>query len=315
MPCAGPLKGWYSKHTNETGRRSVVFSAESADFSNPIEVPCGQCILCKIDKARQWAVRIQDEARLYDNNVFLTLTYDDEHLPKNATLDKRDFQLFIKRLRKHLEPHKIRFFHCGEYGSNDSSKRHHLQQYGISPLGRPHYHAILFNIDFPDKQYLKEKDGFAYYYSPLIESIWRKGFNVIGQVSFDSANYVAGYITKKRKGDNFKDYYKRVNIETGEIVDIEPEYSTMSRRPGIGSEHYEKYKGDMYPKDFTTVNGQEVSIPRYYDRKLELDDDYLYEMIKEKRREHAYLNKNKDRLRDKEKITKAKIKLKRNGEL
>lgn len=313
MPCNAPLKGWRSKTFNPSGKRGIVFNPALGYTDQPIDVPCGQCILCRLDKSRQWAIRMLDEGRLYKENCFITLTYADEHLPENANLNLDDFQKFMKRLRKYYEPRKIRFFHCGEYGANVPEKPKHLKQYGISPLGRPHYHAILFNLDFRDKILLEEKNGYSLYYSPTLQTIWPLGFNTVAELSADTAMYTARYVTKKINGDKAEDHYKRLYPDTGLIVDVEPEYTTMSRKPGLGSDYYAKYKNDMYPKDFVTEKGKKYRIPTYYDKKLEVDDEKLFNLIKQKRRQAADEEKMKDdslrRLSAKVRIQKSKTNL------
>ena len=142
MPCYSPLIAWRAKHINPSGKTSLVFNQrDAAQPDDPVQLPCGQCIGCRLEKSRQWAMRIAHESSLYDQNCFLTLTFSDEHLPQNLSVSKRDLQLFMKRLRKHFAPRKIRFFQCGEYGELNM---------------RPHYHSILFNVDFPDKYLWRE---------------------------------------------------------------------------------------------------------------------------------------------------------------
>ena len=137
MVCLSPLEAYYSKELNRTGKRSLVFDKREALSGVPINVPCGQCIGCRLQKSLDWAVRCVHEKSLHEESSFVTLTYDDEHLPKNGSLVYRDFQLFMKRLRKEFAPTNIRFYMCGEYGETFS---------------RPHYHACLFNCFFPDRK-------------------------------------------------------------------------------------------------------------------------------------------------------------------
>ena len=118
---------------------------------------------------------------MYDDNCFITLTYSNQHIPADGSLDVRVFQKFMKRLRKRFGD-GIRFYHCGEYGSL---------------LGRPHYHACLFNFDFPDKYLWKENNGQKLYRSPSLEELWPYGYSSIGTVTFESAAYVARYILKR----------------------------------------------------------------------------------------------------------------------
>ena len=136
MPCFGPLVAYYAAEVSESGKRRLVFDKRHSHSGVKIQLPCGQCIGCRLERSRQWAIRCMHEKSLYSLSSFLTLTYDDDHLPPNGTLVKRDFQLFMKRLRWEMGD-GIRFFACGEYGDGNL---------------RPHYHALLFNVDFPDKR-------------------------------------------------------------------------------------------------------------------------------------------------------------------
>jgi hypothetical protein len=236
-----------------------------------VQVPCGRCRGCRLDNARDWALRCYHEAQMHDENSFLTLTYNDKNLPKDGSIHKSHLQKFIKRLRKAIEPKRLRYYACGEYGEK---------------MGRPHYHAIIFGYDFPDKEFHhvsnpKKRNRFStsdqnkVYTSGLLDSIWQKGYGTIGEVSFESAGYVARYIGKKIGGEMALEHYKGKN----------PEFALMSRRPGIGSKWLEKYFTDVYPKDFTTVNGRKMKPPRYYDKKLMKSHWDLHETIKEQRKE------------------------------
>lgn len=220
-------------------------------------VPCGQCLGCRLERSRQWAVRCMHEASLYERNCFVTLTYNQDHLPLSGSLDLSHFQLFMKRLRKKFGA-GIRFYHCGEYGEN---------------LGRPHYHALLFNHDFEDKKYFSERNGHKVYTSGLLSDLWNMGHSVIGDVTFDSAAYVARYCMKKVTGEKKEVWYGP----------LKPEYTTMSRRPGIGTGWYRKFRSDVYPHDRIFVNGGETRPPRFYDGLLEKEDPTLLSMIKSER--------------------------------
>lgn len=310
MPCYSPLKGWRSQAVNDSGKRGIVFNVKAGFADMPIDVPCGQCIGCRLEKSRQWALRCVHEASLYPSNVFITLTYSDEHLPKNASLDKAHFQKFMKRLRKKYHGNTVRFYHCGEYGDVDNDNPKHLMQYGVSKLGRPHYHALLFNIDFADKQIISDKDGIRLYTSQSLSRLWPYGYNTIGEVTFESAAYCARYVTKKMYGEKADEHYTRVFPSTGEIVNIEPEYTTMSRRPGIGKDWFKQYRDDVYPKDFVTVRGKKIKPPVFYDRMLEVEDPEYMEKIKMRRKRDA-LKRSDDntglRLLEKEQVKKAQI--------
>lgn len=316
MPCYSPLKGWRSKRSNDSGRRSIVFNSKDGFIDQPIDVPCGQCIGCRIERSRQWALRCMHESTLHDDNCFITLTYSDEYLPDNAALNLDDFQRFMKRFRKSVYPKKIRFFHCGEYGENNPKNSVHRKQYGISALGRPHYHAIIFGYDFEKTHVVSKNRGFDLYSSVELDNLWQLGFCTVGSVTFESAAYVARYCVKKINGDDMENHYSRVDYETGDTVHVPREYVTMSRRPGIAAGWYDKFSSDCYPKDFITERGVKMRPPKFYDRRLEVDDEELYLKIKSRRNRDARVNKEEsypERLESKEKVKKAQLsQLKRN---
>jgi hypothetical protein len=248
MTCYHPLLAYKSEG-------KVVFNKPFA-FAKGFNLPCGQCIGCRLNYSRQWAIRIMHEAQMHDANCFITLTFNQAELEKRSnplSLDVSEYQRFMKRLRKKYGK-SIRFFHCGEYG--DKNKR-------------PHYHAIIFGMDFPDKKLWSERDGNKLYTSESLEKLWPYGFSTIGEVTFQSAAYVARYIMKKHKGDGAEDHYTRWCPETGEGTLVDPEYCTMSRKPGIGYEWFQKYKADVYPHDYVVINGHKVKPPRYYDSLLD----------------------------------------------
>lgn len=235
-------------------------------------LPCGQCVGCRLERSRQWAIRMVHEAQLHESNCFITLTFDDDHLKDRdqpMSLDKRDFQLFMKRLRK-VYPN-VRYYMCGEYGER---------------LKRPHYHAILFGLDFPDKELEKVKDGYRYFTSQSLSKLWPFGFHIITDVTFDTCAYVARYIMKKHLGkDAWKNYFEYFDENTGEFVGQRlPEYTTMSRRSGIGKAWFDKYLRDIYPKDKFYLRGKGyMRPPKYYDSLYELVDPDDYSRIKEAR--------------------------------
>lgn len=190
---------------------------------------------------------------MHELSCFVTLTYSDEHLPESGSLVKSHFQSFMKRLRK-FHGSQIRFFHCGEYG--DTTRR-------------PHYHAILFGIDFADKEkHSTNEQGDQIWHSETLNKIWGKGHCWIGSVTAKSAAYVARYIMKKVTGDKASAHYQNLNLATGEIYDLLPEYITMSNRPGIGHSWFEQYAKDVFPSDTVIVGGKETLPPKYYLRKL-----------------------------------------------
>lgn len=272
----------------------VTFTRQNAYTDQPLKIPCGQCVGCRLERSRQWAIRCVHEASLYEHNSFITLTYDDENLPSDRSLHVEHFQKFMKRLRKRFGQN-IRFYHCGEYGEQTF---------------RPHYHACLFNINFHDKKLWSQKNGNNLYNSEILSKLWPFGYAVIGDVTFESAAYVARYIMKKINGKNAQQHYERVNLETGEIYQLKPEYTTMSRRPGIAGEWFQKFQKDIYPKDFLTINGKKMRPPRYYDRQFELLYPTDLEKIKSRRKIKAkkhLTNNSKERLLVREELTKIKV--------
>ncbi len=295
MVCYYPLKGYRSRTLTKNGKRSIVFNRNHGFTDLPVKVPCGQCTGCRLERSRQWAIRCTHEASLHENNCFITLTYDDEHLPYNGSLDVTHFQKFMKRLRKKYAPKTIRFYHCGEYGSQ---------------FGRPHYHACLFGHDFEDKYLWKESNGVPLYRSSQLENLWTFGHSSVGTVTFESAAYVARYIMKKVTGDDAQDHYQHLD-ENGEFHDRLPEYTTMSRRPGIGKDWFEKFSKDVYPEDFIVLNNKKMRPPKYYDGLYEVKEPNEYQSIKRRRKlatsEHSE-NNTPERLRVREKVQEAKLK-------
>lgn len=241
------------------------------------------------------------EASLYDNNCFITLTYDDDHLPTDGSLHKHHYQKFMKRLRKKYAGKNIRYYHCGEYG--DQTKR-------------PHYHACIFNLDFSDRTQYTIANGVSCDTSEILTDIWGHGFVTVGDLTFESAAYVARYIMKKVNGAMAEEHYERVSFETGEVYQIQPEYTTMSRRPGIGSDWYEKYKDNVYPQDAIYMRRMLMNPPKFYDGRLELTDPDLLEQVKENRKKEMRKHRKDntpDRLQAREKVKKAQVnQLKRN---
>jgi hypothetical protein len=289
MTCYRPLMAWRNPNVinPETGKAAILFSPpENWRDCEPIKVPCGQCVGCRLERSRQWAMRCVHEASLYDKNCFITLTFDDEYIARDGSLHLEDFQKFMKRLRKKFGE-GIRFFHCGEYGT--------LNQ-------RPHHHAILFNFDFPDKELWSVRDNVKLYRSSSLERLWPYGFSTIGDVSFESAAYVARYCLKKVTGSVAESHYQG----------RKPEYTTMSRRPGIGREWFLKYKNDIFPNDKCVIRGNLVCRPpRYYDKIYDSIDPVSFEKIRSKRKIEALKQSqilDYTRLNVKEKVKKLKLK-------
>jgi len=211
------------------------------DFKKFFTVPCGKCIGCRLEYSRQWAVRCMNELKTTEGQSwFLTITYDNDHLPRRTfqaeetgvrvempTLRPKDLQDFFKRLRERLRragKPDIRYYACGEYGDE---------------LKRPHYHAIVFNLNLDDLVYYKSIRGHEYYNSSFLDSVWaNQGFIVCSDVSFEACAYVARYVMKKAKGPAGISYASDNNLEE--------EFVRMSRRPGIGYQYFLDHKDEMY---------------------------------------------------------------------
>lgn len=273
----------------------MVFQERSGyDVVSTLSLPCGQCIGCRLEKSRQWAMRCMHESSLHQQNCFITLTYRDADLPLRSMLDYPAFQRFLKRLRKYAAPTRPRFYMCGEYGPENF---------------RPHYHALLFGWDFADKKYWrKSPSGEKLYRSAVLEQLWPYGNCEIGAVTFESAAYCARYCVQKVTGHNAKDHYRRVD-ESGEFS-LPPEFNRMSLKPGIGSAWLEKFGTDVYPHDYVVINGKEVKPPRYYDRLFERINPDAMEEIKYRRELDArtrYEDNTPARLVTKEIVTTARV--------
>jgi len=262
MPCFHPITAYH-----KIGGGITWTYQESNGIK--LTVSCKQCTGCRQEYARQWAMRNIHEASLWLNNIFITLTYNDQNLPEHNQLVKKDFQDFMKRLRKNKKANTknpIRFFHCGEYGEK---------------FGRPHYHAILFNTNFNDRKPIHGQKNLTT--SDTLKKLWGKGHVSIGDVTFQSASYVAGYVQKKINGKQKEDHYRRIDKTTGETWVLPQEYATMSRRPGIAGLWFAKHKKDVYPSDNIHINGKEMRPPKYYDNLFQEQNPLQMEQIKENR--------------------------------
>ena len=316
MSCYHPLKAFPTFVSPETGKQQYKicsygvsairwngnsYVAISGDFNNYtdvitefIEIPCGKCIGCRLDYSRDWANRCMLEASYYDSNYFVTLTYDNEHLhgvnhvdigtgeyfPNLfSTLCKVDLQKFMKRLRFNTGQN-IRYYAAGEYGSSSY---------------RPHYHLIIFGLNLTDLKILKSNfQGELYYTSETISKAWPFGFHVVAGVTWDTCAYTARYVMKKRKGQDFYLYDK---------FGIEPEFCTMSLKPGIGRLYYDEHKEQIYKYDSisfsTSKNGMKFRPPRYFDRLYDIEYPEEYEVLKERRKLVGEgINKARSRLTD-----------------
>lgn len=280
MPCYYPMSVWYGPGRTANGKRIIVFKAsDAARGEESFRIPCGQCVGCRLEYSRQWAVRCVHEASLHDSNSFITLTYSDDFLPSNYSLQPDDVTLFWKRLRHHLSPLRIRYFYCGEYGDETQ---------------RPHYHALVFGYDFPDKELYKvTARGDRLYVSPMLEEIWGKGFCPIGELTFESAAYTARYVMKKVTGKGQDEIdpetglkpYELYDPTTGEVFKRVPEFCRGSRNPGIAAKWINKFHKDVYPWDETIMRGVPQKPPKFYDRKYDEINPEGLEVVKAARKE------------------------------
>jgi len=259
VTCFSPLRGY------RAADGSISFHTKVPQDSVSAVVACGQCSGCRRDRACNWATRCMHEASLYVLNSYVTLTYRDESI---RSLRYEDFQLFMRYLRRARPRTKVRFFMCGEYGDQ---------------LGRPHFHALLFNCDFGDRKYFKSASGHKLYTSVELDSLWGHGFALVGGVSFQSAAYVARYVMKKVNGQLADDHY--LDRLTGEMR--VPEFCHMSLKPGIGALWLDRFGAEVYPEGQVLMNGVLRNAPKYYDRRFRSADPDAYDAMIAKRRDDA----------------------------
>lgn len=254
MPCYHPQIYWIGP-----GGKMVFRRSQSIMPWEPKLKPCGKCLGCRLDYSRMWALRGILELQLHSEACYLTLTYDNEHLPPGRSLFKPDMQKFWKLLRKKLAPRQIRYMECGEYGEKN---------------GRPHYHAIVFGWKPDDLVFFSRRHGIPSYTSDTVSQCWKRGHILVGSVTYHSIAYVARYILKKQVGKDAEEYY---GVRR-------PEYFHMSNKPGIAHDWIATYNSSVYPEDkvFYFKDGvlKFQKPPRYFDKYME---DVYYDMIAEVR--------------------------------
>lgn len=295
MDCYKPLTAFRTAH-------GEVVWAERGDVVRTLSLPCGQCIGCRLERSRQWAVRVMHESQMHDDSCFVTLTYEDA--PQGLVYS--DFQKFIKRLRRMVSPVRVRFFACGEYGDG----------------GRPHFHCAIFGYAFrSDRVHFKNTGGgFGVDRSPALERLWPFGFSSVGELTFESAAYIARYVTKKISVSDrshpewlraWREKYERVDRDTGVISNIEPEFVHMSLKPGIGATWFEKFGSEVFPLDRVVMRGVPMKPPRFYDVLFGRTDRPVLQEIKAARVERAVArgDQSPERLAVKEQVTSARLKL------
>ena len=293
MSCFHPLPAIRKPYSDQfrVGKRGDIFTPyvdpTTGEYIEQISLPCGKCIGCRLDYSRAWADRCVLESLDYppDRCWFVTLTYrDDAFVTKERSLltDKgtltlypRDVQLFIKRLREHWKRvygvDRIRYFMCGEYGSDSA---------------RPHYHMLVYNLPIFDLKFYKSNiQGDLLFNSAEIESLWSYGFVVIGKFEWKTAAYTARYVLKKFKGKT-----KEETAEHYKSVGLLPEYTRMSRMPGIGRDFYENHKDEIYKNDEIILSGGRITKPpKYFDNILKNENETLMAFTKDARKHVAEL--------------------------
>lgn len=279
---------------------AVVFQQNNR-YERMIRLPCGGCQDCRLANVRDWAVRSVHEDQMSETSCFVTLTYDEDELPPDHGLDKTEWQLFAKKLRNKVG--SFRFVMCGEYGERL----------------RPHYHALLWGIDFDqDKLLIKDEQGLKTFKSKQLEEVWNKGLCTVQDVTWGTASYCASYVMKKAKGEEaIEQNCERVDAETGECFQVPNEFALMSTGDakkgtrGIGYSWIKKYLGDVYPGDFVVVNGgNKFRPPRYYDKVLSEEDPSMFLAMKKKRLMRAtedQMNQTPERLAVKAELTRLRV--------
>lgn len=284
----------------------VSFKLAEGYPERPVTVACGQCRGCRLERSRQWVVRCMHEAQMHETNSFVTFTYDEEHLVPGGSLNKSHFTKFMKRLRWTCGT--TRFYQCGEYGEPPKV----MPNGKISKGFRPHHHSLIFGLDFhDDRKFLQHNaQGDKIYESEMLDELWSHGKTYIGDITPRSASYVARYTLKQLHRERGDEVAIKVDVNTGEITELVPEYSTMSRRPGIGASWLAKYKTDVFPNDYVVHDGYKSRPPQFYDYCLEAENPELLKQLKNTRVKNAKKhreNNTPERLAVREKVKEAQL--------
>jgi len=314
MPCYRPLRAWKAQEVGASGKHGITFDPHKALVQgSALTLACGQCIGCRSDKAQAWGVRCRHEAEMHDASCFFTLTYDEQNVPGDYSVKLRDWQLFLHRTRKRTGVKGLRFAGGGEYG-----------ELGL----RPHYHGLFFNYDFPDKKLMRKRNEYPVYKSELLGELWPAGSHELGSVTHASAEYCARYALKKITGKVADDHYWRMSPVDGEAHRVEPEFFTMSRRPGLGTAWFEKFGADAFGvsrvvaspfpnrvgqavsvSDGLVADGRKVRPPRFYLEKLSEADRQA--VLRQRKRlslePRARANSTAERLKVREEVKRLKM--------
>lgn len=279
--CTQPL----TCYENPDGGRPI-FGWEGHKRGLPeLKLPCGKCPECQKDYYTQWATRGSRELARWPISLFVTLTYDDAHLPADRSLNKKDVQDFIKRVKKHASSTKenpVRQIYCGEYGTRTL---------------RPHYHVILFNFDLPDRKAWRKSDqGKTVYTSETLKRLWPFGNSEFGIAEPGGIAYLFKYVLKKKTR---KEKEKPLELLIGDTTyEVAHEFIEASRNPGIGAHMRESRS---IKKGYLSVNGVRTKLPKYYQNFLQIHDPATYERLKDARFEVAINKPKETSLRKKQK--------------
>lgn len=297
MACFYPIRAYRGARL-PSGKRAIVFKKSGDEGRKPLELPCGRCVGCRLEWSRQWAVRCMNEADTRDENCFITLTYDDEHLPEGGTLVKGHLEEFLRKCRDKFP--SCSWFAVGEYGEK---------------FARPHYHILGFGFDFADGIVCKKTEFGDLRISVEAQEMWGRGLVAVGSVSFQSASYCARYVMKKVSGEPAADHYK------GRV----PEFMVVTKQPGIGRHWLVQNAEEVLRLDCVYYENKQGKVPEYYDTLLAKWFPDRFEKVKKARaikekfsRDYTSLRRpvmvsegSTTRLRAKEDVLKSKIGLSR----
>lgn len=264
MPCETPVRA-YQRADGGALKFNPPDTNKGGYTYNALDIPCGVCILCRQEQARQWAVRIVHEAQSWKESSFITLTYSDENLPKHGSLRYQDLVRFWKRLRKQIG--SIRYYAVGEYGDQTL---------------RPHYHACLFGQAFTEGRIITREKPTRLWTTPTLNEMWGLGNVQVGSLTFETARYTASYVLKKLTS---KKQYVRVDEETGELVKLEQPRPFMSKN--LGKAWWVNYQAHTTAHDYVVISAKKQKPPKAYDRWLGEMDKQKLDEIKKNRKARA----------------------------
>lgn len=282
--------------TTETGKQKIVQTLPPRNVKfREILRDCGQCAGCRYRRRMDWAIRLEHEASFHRDAIFLTLTYDDDHLPHAGSLVIDHTSKFVRALRDHLRrkkiPASIRYFAVGEYGGEFGRPHYHLILFGWFPADASlAYTKHTFSQYSPEFQAMFGRQGIRHYSSATIDRVWKRGLAHFSTVSSATMQYVTKYHVDKITGDAADDHY--IACVGDDVVSIESESARMSRMPAIGTRWIEKYWREVYPAGvLVSKSGSTFAAPKFYDRWLEKNQPEVYEQLKAKRDQRICFDK------------------------